>query len=143
MPKICLSHDGCYVEVVINDVFLADTRTWFKDYNPMVFAILDYDYGTSRHTDTSIVCTSKLPNGLGKSAGVTFSNKTVWDPHPFRGNTLDFGIVLCKISIRNYAEEVLNLVESTASTLQAGLAVGNYIQVARVKSPLNTYNCIP
>jgi hypothetical protein len=130
--KIPFKNDDCYVQLVVNDVFLADTRVWTKKFIPFAYVIINFDYDKSTHTQTTIVYTSRFPKGVGQRPDVSWGNVIVWEPFPFRGKQLKLGIVLCKLKIKDYAEDILHLLESTASTLNVGLTVGSYLKVASV-----------
>lgn len=125
--------DGHYFQVRINEMFLANSREWFSQYDPLVFVVTEFTYNKRVEAVPFIVGPSLLEkHGQQAPAGMIFSNTKVAGLYPYKGGQLALSIILGRVRRSNYAKQVLKLVESTASALDFSTALSTYVKVANV-----------
>jgi hypothetical protein len=123
-----------YFAAIIDELFLANSRQWHREFDPMVVAITEFVYGGKLVTLPFIVG----PKLLGNNAttvpqGMLYQRTRVAGVHPFRGGRVVFTVVLCQVRRRDYARQLLNFVETVATAVPFATDLGIY---ARFAGPL-------
>jgi hypothetical protein len=122
-----------YFQVRIDEMYLAYEREWFKKYDPMVLIISEFIYGKQYETIPVIVG----PVMMGKfrenlPSGMIFSEMQVAGPHPYKGGSLNLTVVLCQLTVEEYLQKFLRIVESTANILDFSAAFSASLKLANV-----------
>ena len=126
--------DQHYFHVVINEMFLAHKRKWFTQIDPLVFVVSEFTYNKKDLVVPFIVGPSLLNQFGGEKAppGMIFKDTSVSGTFPYRGGGLKLSVVLCQLSVGNYASELLQVIESTAKVLDFSPLLSPYANVAEI-----------
>lgn len=125
--------DAHYFQVRVNELYLAQGRQWFTTIQPMVFVASEFIYDTQIQTVPFVVgpeLVSKL--GIETPQGMLIHDARVAGTHPYRGGPLTLTVVLFSVPRKDYARELLGLIESAAGALDFATALGPYLSVATV-----------
>lgn len=120
-----------YFAVLVDELFLANSRQWHREFDPMVLAITEFVHGGKSLTLPFVVG----PQLLGDKAsavpqGMLYRGTRVAGVHPFRGGRVTSTVVLCQVRRRDYARQLLKVVESVASTVPFAADLGTYTRFA-------------
>jgi hypothetical protein len=122
-----------YFQVVVNEMFLQKERGWFSLYDPTVFVLTEFGYGGRIEAVPFVVGPALLErHGQKAPLGMLYRNTRVAGIHPYRGGRFSITVVLCRVERKNYATDLLRLVEHTANALNVGAALSTYLQIADV-----------
>ena len=138
-----------YFQIIINEMFLANTREWFVRYDPMAFVASSYIYNERVET-LPIVVGPRMLKQYGQVAplGMIFHNTPVSGLHPYQGGPLTLVIILNKLERENNAEKLLQLVESVSGAINPSVAFSAYLAIAKpvlegVQSLLGLQQTVP
>src|SRR5262249_23437968 len=116
-----------YFQVRINELFLTNAREWFSTIDPMVFIVSEFLYDRQEQEVPCIVgpgMMQKYAQRLEKvPQGMLFRDTRVAGVHPYRGGRLSLTVVLCQTESKNYARELLKVVETASSALDFSTAL--------------------
>jgi hypothetical protein len=118
-----------YVLIRVNELFLSESRQWFTEIEPIVFASTEFLYGGQERTDPFLVGPKKdetLPRGM------VLKNTTVSGPHPYRGGPLTLTIVLSRLPVGNVARPLIEVIEATGKALDPAIGLSTYLKVGNV-----------
>lgn len=118
-----------YLLVVLNQLFLADSRRWFTEIEPVVFASSEFIYNGAQRTDPVVIGPtpdSNLP------AGTVLRNMSVFGPHPYGGGAFTFTFVLSRLPVGNVARDLLQVVTEVSTALTPTLGVSAYAGMGNV-----------
>lgn len=107
-----------YFTIRINELYLAQGRRWWTDYEPMVLVTSGFNYDGERRTIQRIVGPGLIRQGseaLPKE--ILLYDTSVAGPHPYRGGSLSLSIVLYRVERQNFARDLLKLVEGVSTAL--------------------------
>lgn len=121
-----------YFIVRVNELFLTYDRKWFSTYDPVVFAVSEFQYGSSKLTMPFVVGPSMLSNPDKLPQGMIFKDTTVAGLHPYRGGSFSLSIVLGRLRQENYLRKLLTFIEQTSGAFSVGFSsvIDNYIKIA-------------
>ncbi len=120
-----------YFQVRVNEMFLAYSRQWFSEYDPLVFVVSEFIYDKHVETLPYIVGPSMLEQfGQQLPSGMIFADTKVAGVHPYQGGALNLAVVLYRIKRNDYARALLKVVESAANALDFSTALSSYTKVA-------------
>ncbi len=126
--------DRDYFSITINELFLIDARFGLATFDPLVVATTSFIYGDRRISVPSIVGPSLLKqDGKRLPQGVVLHDTTVAGPYPFRGGPVAISLVLYRVRHRDYAKDLLRLVESVWGAIGASADMG---LLSKVGGPL-------
>ena len=125
-----VTKDTDYFSVRINQLFLAESGSWFREYDPMVFTVCEFIYGTGTQEVPSVVGPTLLGHPDKTPEGMVFQNTRVAGLHPFRGGRLNLSVVLCRVKRTDYAQALLGVLEKTAGAIDVGSAFLPYSKLA-------------
>jgi hypothetical protein len=126
--------DQHYFNVVINEMFLADARKWFTLIDPLVFVVSEFTYN-KKNLEVPFTVGPALLNPVGGEKvppGMIFKDTPVSGTFPYRGGGLTLSVVLCQLSVGNYASELLQVIESAAKVLDFSPMLSPYTKVAGI-----------
>ncbi len=127
-----LVSDRCYFAVTVNEMFLRDRSTWWKDYIPTLWTATRFGYAGTVQEVPSLIGPSLLQgNDLGVPEGMLYRNTRVAGLHPYRGGPISFSLILNKVETQDYVLDVLALVESAGGAFSLAMNLTPYISVAR------------
>jgi hypothetical protein len=120
-----------YFQVIINEMFLANAREWFVEYDPMVVASASYIYDTKVETVPFVAGPSLLKGFIDQTpAGMIFRNTPVSGMNPYQGGAFTLTLVLYKVQRENNAEKLLQIVEGISKSLDPSHTLTAYLKVA-------------
>jgi hypothetical protein len=118
-----------YILIRVNELFLSQSRKWFTEIEPLVFASTELLYDGQDRTDPFVVGPKKddtLPRGM------VLKNTTVSGPHPYRGGPMTLTIVLSRLPVGNVARPLLEVIEATGKVLDPAIGLSAYLKVGNV-----------
>jgi hypothetical protein len=120
-----------YFRVIVHEMFLAKSREWFVEYDPMVVAAASYIYDTKVETIPFVVGPSMLKDfGYELPGGMVFNNTPVSGLNPYQGGAFTLTLVLYKVQRKNNADRLLQLVEGISKSIDPSNTLGAYLKVA-------------
>jgi hypothetical protein len=127
-PILPMKH---YFAIVVDELFLSNSREWHREYDPMVLAITEFVHAGRQVTLPFIVG----PKLLGESAqdvpqGMLYRHTRVAGIHPFRGGAVISTIVLCQVRRRDFARQLLKVVESVSGAVPFAGDLSTYTKFA-------------
>jgi hypothetical protein len=121
-----------YFQVRVNEMFLATSRQWFAQFDPMVLVVSEFIYDKKVQAVPVVVGPTMLKKyGQELPAGMILANTRVAGPHPYKGGRLNLAVALSQVQSVNYARRMLQVLES-ASGLSFATGLGAYLPVAGV-----------
>ncbi|MDR4484510.1 MAG: hypothetical protein R3B95_15090 [Nitrospirales bacterium] len=120
-----------YFQVIVHEMFLANDREWFVDYDPMVVAAASYQYDTNVETVPFVAGPSMLKDfGHETPRGMIFRDTPVSGLNPYQGGAFTLTLVLYKVQRKNNADRLLRVVEGISKSLDPSNALAAYLKVA-------------
>ncbi|BAL76827.1 hypothetical protein [Bradyrhizobium cosmicum] len=111
-----------YFRLDINQLFISKGRQFWVDFDPLVYAAVDYLQGQQRVVASTIVGPRAIDTGkIAKPHGFLLNDIRVAGPVPFNGGDVGVTIILYKIAQKNYAQTIMKLIETVAAS-QSSLA---------------------
>ena len=122
-----------YFQVRINEMYLNYSRQWFSKYDPMVLAVSEFIYDENMEVVPFIVGPAMLKNKVKQLPdGMIFSDSRIAGLHPYCGGRLCLTVVLCRVLQQNYAQKLLQIVESISGALDPSHTLTQYLKIAHV-----------
>jgi hypothetical protein len=120
-----------YFAVVINEMFLADARQWWNEFDPMVFVVSEFAYDGKRTVVPFVVGPSLIRSNLQSvPKGMAITDTLVAGLHPYTGGKFALTVILAQVRRESYAKRVLQFVESVASAFPCGAALLPHLKVS-------------
>ncbi|MCP4214633.1 MAG: hypothetical protein GY765_08245 [bacterium] len=123
--------DAHYFAVYVNEMYLDHQRKWFKEYDPMVLSVAEFNYDGKTTTVPFIVgpqmleeVTEQLPSGM------VYSNTKVAGIHPYKGGSFALSMVLNSIQRKDHARDMLRLVEKVGGSLDFASSLTAYTKLS-------------
>jgi hypothetical protein len=122
-----------YFRLDINQLYIAKGREFWVNFDPLVYAAVDFQRGQERNVASMIVGPKAIDTGkIPKPHGFVLNDIKVAGPIPFNGGDVGVTIVLYKIAQKNYAQSIMKLIESVAAS-QAGIpGVSNALNLGSI-----------
>src|SRR5437762_7181853 len=111
-----------YFQIIINEMFLANQREWFVNYDPMAFVASSYIYNKQLETLPIVVGPSMLKHGQEAPLGMIFQNTPASGLHPYQGGPLTLVIIIYKLERMYNYEKMLQVVESISGVINPSIA---------------------
>ena len=125
--------DQHYFQIVINEMFLANNRKWFTEYDPIVFATTRFAYNGREQEVPQVIGTNFLSKyRRDMPQGTRFVNTPASGFHPFVGGEFVIGLVLYRAELENYLRNLLGIVEKLIALVNPSVALGSYLNIAGV-----------
>jgi hypothetical protein len=122
-----------YCEVVLDEVFLPNGRSWLTTYDPMVLVVTELAYDHVVQPIPCVVGPAMVERYGGEAPhGMRFSRVRVAGLHPYAGAGLSLTIVLYRVPRANVAADLLRLVERAAALVPAATALTTYLKVGEL-----------
>jgi hypothetical protein len=120
-----------YFGIVVDELYLADSRQWYSEYDPLVLAITDFRRAGKAVT-LPFVVGPELLSKLAKKAPqeMLYRDTRVAGAHPFRGGTVISTICLCQVRRKDYARQLLRVVESVSGAVPFASDLSTYTKFA-------------
>jgi hypothetical protein len=126
--------DQHYFQVIINEMFLVNSREWFRQIDPVVYIVSEFIYNGKEQVVPFIVGPG-LVKRLGVpdelNSGILLRNTNVSGLRPYRGGGLTLTIVLCQ-SNNDLLRPLLDVIESISGALDFSPVLGPYLKIANV-----------
>lgn len=123
-----------YLQIVINQMFLAHEREWFNRYDPMVFVATTYIYDRALETLPFVVGPGLLSAFKQEiPQGMIFENTPVTALNPYQGGTVTLTVILNKLERANNVEKLLQFLESMSnavSPVNPAFGIASYLKIA-------------
>jgi hypothetical protein len=121
-----------YFQIIINEMFLANQRQWFVNYDPMAFVASSYIYDKQLATLPMVVGPSMLKQYEQEAPlGMIFQNTPASGLHPYQGGSMTLIIILNRLQRQNNADKLLQVVESISGAINPSVAFSAYLALAR------------
>jgi hypothetical protein len=122
-----------YLQVIINEMFLANERQWYKSYDPMAIVVTSFVYDKGQSESLPLVVGPNMLKDYRHEVptGMIFQNTPVTGLHPYRGGSLGLTIILSRLARENNADKLLQIVESISSTIDLSAAFFNSLKITR------------
>lgn len=121
-----------YFRAVVSEMFLADSRAWFREYDPIVYSAVEFNYDRSQQEEPKVIGPELLGNNASTPLGTLFLNTPVTGLHPFVGGDFTFTLILYRAQKSNHLSNLLTMVEKVVSVANPSIAMANYLGVANV-----------
>lgn len=122
--------DRAYFKLYINELFLAEGRSWWATYDPVVLVITEFVYDKGRISVPMIVGPSMIQQKMGSLPhGVVLHDTRVAGPYPFRGGPVAVTVILYKVKHHDYARGLLRFVEGVSSAVGVPADLGTLTKV--------------
>src|SRR5262245_22267528 len=110
--------DKAYFTVWLNELFLAEGRSWFATYDPVAFIVTEFNYNGNKVSVPLVVGPSLISaKNPGIPHGIVLRDTCVAGPYPFRGGNVAITVILYKVKRQDYARGLLQFVESLSSAV--------------------------
>jgi hypothetical protein len=120
-----------YFSVVINELFLTQSRKWWNEYDPMALVVSEFAYDGKRTTVPIVVGPALLEGKVQNlPGGISITDTLVAGVHPYTGGTFALTVILAQIKRASYAKRLLQFVETVAGAFPAGVALQPHLKVA-------------
>jgi hypothetical protein len=120
-----------YLQIIVNEMFLAHSREWFVKYDPMTFVETSYIYDLNTETLPFVVGPALLKQSEEQAPlGMIFKNTEVSRLHPYQGGALTLTVILNKLKRQNNADRMLKVVESVSKAISPAALSAAYFEVA-------------
>ncbi len=120
-----------YFQVIINEMWLANSRFWFAQYDPMSFTATSYIYGKSLESSPYVVGPATLAQfKQDLPQGFIFKNTPVSGLHPYGGGKFTITVILNRVQHSNNAEKILNVLEKFSSSIDLSTSFSAYLKIA-------------
>jgi hypothetical protein len=125
-----------YFDVTVNELFLSYKRKWFKTYDPLVYTVVEFQYGTERRY-VPFVIGPQLVRGAGtgnvpEAQGVVLTDTRVAGLYPAKGETLAITAMLCRVEQKDYLRGALQMIEKVSAAIDIGSVLVPYLRIADV-----------
>ncbi|QOZ23120.1 hypothetical protein [Bradyrhizobium sp. CCBAU 51753] len=122
---VTIAKDECYLRLTINELFLADARRAFVEYQPMVVSAISYIQGNEPITVPSVVGPSLLSRPTVElPQSLLLNDIDIAGPLPYRGGNITISLVLYRVRHTNYARDLLNVVEGVSKAIGPAADLG-------------------
>ena len=125
--------DNHYFQVRVNELYLKVSREWFGKIDPLVFVVSEFVYDKEMRTVPFVVGPALVKKeGVAVAEDTLLRDTRVAGLHPYRGGRICLTVVLCQTLIKNYATNLLKVIERTAGALDYGTMLNPYLKIASV-----------
>lgn len=120
-----------YFQIIINEMFLANSREWWTYYDPMAFIVSSYIYDKKLETQPTVVGPDILKQFEQEVPfGMIYQDTPVTSLNPYQGGALTLTVIFNKIQRQNNADTLLRVVESVSSVISPTLLSSAYTKMA-------------
>ena len=127
--------DKTYFRIIINEMYLSHARQWTSDYDPVVFAATEFEYGMTVHSVPRVIGPSLLQPYLDSRPvpqASRYLNTPVSGLHPYVGGDVAIIVILYRIKRVDHLQNLLAIVEKIAGLANPSIALDRYMGVAGV-----------
>jgi len=127
-------HRQHYMQLLINEMYLAKEREWWVRYAPVPLIATTYLYGNDYET-TPIVIGPNIFKQFSKDVGdgTIIRNAPVTTLHPYQGGSVTITVLFNKVEKEDNSEKVLDVLEGfadVASPVTPMLPFASYLKIA-------------
>ncbi|MGO7044074.1 hypothetical protein ACCT07_36430 [Rhizobium johnstonii] len=120
-----------YFAIVVEELFLAKSRKWQNEYDPMVLAVTEFSYDGGTKVLPYVIGPKLIgENSSSVPQGMLYRQARVAGIHPFRGGKITSTVVLCQSKRDDYARRFVKFVESVASAIPFASELATYTKYA-------------
>jgi hypothetical protein len=113
-----IQRDKCYLTLNVNELFLANARKGWANYQPMVVFATSFVHGNKIVTVPTVVGPSLLERPAQElPQGLLLNDIVVAGPIPYRGGALSVSVLLYRLKRSNHARDLLRLVEGVSKAI--------------------------
>lgn len=122
-----------YFRMVVNEMFLADSRQWITNFDPVVFAAVEFLYDKTMSEEPKVVGPRLLANyKQAVPQGVRFLNTPISGLHPYVGGDFTYTVILYRVARNNHVRDLLNVLEKVVNAVDPSNAMKAYLNIAGV-----------
>jgi hypothetical protein len=123
-----------YLQVIVNQMWLAEKRNWWKQFDPMVLVVTSYIYGTEVKSVPMMVGPKIFKEYSEDVAGGSIiRNAPVSNLHPYKGGSVSLQVIFNKVEHKNNSDRLLKALESitsAASPVAPTIPFSSYLKMA-------------
>jgi hypothetical protein len=117
--------EEAYFTVRINELFLAEARVAWANYDPMVLVTSSFVYGDKTFSVPAVVGPSLVAQpGQALPRGLLFNDTTAAGPYPYRGGPVTLSVVLYRVRHHDYARGLLRLLDGISKAIGPAADLG-------------------
>jgi hypothetical protein len=123
-----------YFQIFISEIVLSKKREWLSKITPAISTGTSFRYGAEKRDVPNVVGQTSL-NRYGMQTtpdGFIISNIPLVGPHPYRGDNIEFAIILTALEKSDYITKTLNVVEGVNNIFPIPTMLSQYLKVADV-----------
>jgi hypothetical protein len=125
-----IEKNKAYFSVWINELFLAEGRSWWATYDPMALVITEFLYGHEMIAVPIVIGPSMIRQKIGELPhGFLLTDTKAVGPYPFKGGTLATTVILYRVKRHDYVQGLLKFVEGVSSAIGAPTEMANFAKV--------------
>ena len=123
-----------YLQILVNEMWLAQARQWWVQYDPVVLVVASYIYGTEISAVPMVVgpmLFKQYSSDIG--SGSIIRNAPVSGLHPYKGGSLTLTVIFNKVQRVNNSDRMLEALESitsVASPVAPAIPFATYLKMA-------------
>ncbi len=120
-----------YFVVRVHQAHLADPRKWFARYDPMLFALTEYDSDGAQQREPFLVGPSTFKtDGHPTPAGMNFTDVRATEVRPYRGGAITVTMVLYQSKVSDVVRQLLSIAERCVALPGLSEMAGPYVRYA-------------
>jgi hypothetical protein len=120
-----------YFVVRVHQAHLADPRKWFARYDPMLFALTEYESEGTQQREPFLVGPSTFQTeGRPTPAGMNFTDVRATEIRPYRGGTITVTMVLYQSKVSDAVRQLLSIAERCVALPGLSEMAGPYVRYA-------------
>jgi hypothetical protein len=123
-----------YIQILVNDMYLAKEREWWVRYAPVALVAPTYMYDNEYKTAPVIIGPAlfqQFSKDIGD--GTIIRNAPVSSMHPYWGGAVTLTVIFSKVEKEDNADKVLDVLETfadIASPLTPAIPFSSYLKIA-------------
>lgn len=121
-----------YFRAVISEMFLSNSRQWFREYSPLVYSAVEFNYGTLQQEEPKVVGPALLGQGQQAPQGTLYLDTPISGLHPYRGGDFTFTVILYRCRYSDHLADIIKMVENVVGIVNPSVALAGYIGMAKV-----------
>ena len=125
-----IEKNEAYFSIVLNELYLAQGRSWWAAYDPMALVISEFQYGGENVTIPSVVGPAMIKQKMGQLPhGFVLNDTRATGPYPFRGGNVAVTVILYRVKHQDYAAGLLRFIEGVSSAVGASTEMMTFNKV--------------
>jgi hypothetical protein len=112
-----------YFSVRVNEMYLTESRKWFREIEPTVISLTEYSYNQQFISNPFVVGSNLLKSKMkGDGAGFVFKDTRVAGLHPYAGYRFIINLALYAVTTKNNLTGALKFIEKVSVSMNCWAA---------------------